>query len=212
MTFLLENVKNCRIISYAYLCSHPNRDEIMTTVFISGSMKIKNLDTNVKKRIDNIVASDFQIILGDADGVDSSIQSYLKEKGAVRVTIYCSGLQPRNNIGQWNVKSIETDYAPGTRAFFTAKDLKLAADADYGFMIWDTKSTGTLSNAIELLTQKKKSVVYVNKIKEFLNILNAQDLERLIGYMSPDALTKADAKIGLKNKLNSLKFEPTKLF
>lgn len=184
----------------------------MTTVFISGSMNIKNLDANVKKRIDNIIASDFQIILGDADGVDSSIQQYLKEKDVSRVMIYCSGLQPRNNIGNWVVKTIETNHAPGTRAFFTAKDLKLAEDADFGLMIWDTKSTGTLSNAIELLIQKKKSVVYVNKNKEFLNILTVVDLEKLVGYMSEAALIKADTKIGLKKKIHSLKYEQTTLF
>ncbi|HMN68778.1 MAG TPA: hypothetical protein PKC28_09605 [Bdellovibrionales bacterium] len=184
----------------------------MSAVFISGSMNIKNLDANVKKRINNIIASNFRIILGDADGVDSSIQKYLQEQGASQVTIYCSGPQPRNNIGGWSVKRVDTNHAPGTRAFFTAKDIQLADDADYGMMIWDTKSTGTLSNVIELLSRKKKSVVYVNKVKEFLNILNVNDLEKLISHMSEAALIKADSKIGLKRKIESLKYEQTSLF
>ena len=46
----------------------------MHKVFISGSMKIKNLDNNVLKRLNNIIDSNYQIIVGDANGVDSSIQ------------------------------------------------------------------------------------------------------------------------------------------
>ena len=48
----------------------------------------------------------------------------------------------------------------GSRAYFTAKDLEMARTSDYGLMIWDCKSTGTLSNVIELLREKKKSVVF----------------------------------------------------
>ncbi len=127
----------------------------MHRVFISGSMRIKNLDDNVLTRINNIVDSDYQVILGDADGVDSSIQQYLVSKQSKSVVVYCSGEQPRNNIGHWLTEKIQTNVAPGTRAFFTAKDLKMAEDCDYGLMVWDTKSTGTLSNTIELLKRKK---------------------------------------------------------
>ena len=184
----------------------------MTSVFISGSMNIKNLDSNVKKRINKIITSNFKIILGDADGVDASIQDFLVEQKASLVTVYCSGPQPRNNLGAWPVMRIDTKHAPGTRAFFTAKDLKLADDADYGMMIWDTKSTGTLSNVVELLSRKKKSVVYINKAKEFLCILKVEDLEKLVSYMSEIAFSKADAKIGLKKKIESLKYEQPSLF
>src|SRR5258708_1911618 len=152
----------------------------MTSIFISGSMNIRNLDSNVKARINKIISSKFKVILGDADGVDASIQEYLVEQKAPFVTVYCSGPQPRNNLGSWSVTHVSTKHAPGTRAFFTAKDLKLADDADYGMMIWDTKSTGTLSNVIELLARKKKSVVYINKAKEFLCILRVEDLEKLV--------------------------------
>lgn len=46
----------------------------MTTVFIAGSINIKNLDPKVKERINNIVASDFEVVVGDAGGADTSIQ------------------------------------------------------------------------------------------------------------------------------------------
>lgn len=184
----------------------------MSKVFVSGSMQIKNLDTNVRMRINKIVTSNFDVIIGDADGVDSSIQQLLSDQKAASVTVYCSGPQPRNNIGGWPVKRVDTQFEPGTRAFFTAKDLCMADDADYGLMIWDAKSTGTLSNVIELLYRKKKSVVYVNKIKEFLNICKVEDLEKLIGYMSEATFLKADTKLGLKKRIDSLKYEQISLF
>ena len=71
----------------------------MTKVFDSGSMKIKHLDDKVTDRLSNIVASKYSVIVGDADGVDSSIQEYLKQHGVSTVTVYCSGTRPRNNIG-----------------------------------------------------------------------------------------------------------------
>lgn len=184
----------------------------MHKVFISGSMQIKNLDKNVINRINNIIDSDCQVIVGDADGVDSSIQEYLKTKQSSSVVVYCSGEQPRNNIGHWLVEKIHTNLSPGTRAFFTAKDIKMAEDCDYGLMIWDTKSTGTLNNAIELLKRKKISLVYINKLKEFLKIKEVSDLEKLISYMSDSARTKADAKLGLKRKIELIKNEQASLF
>lgn len=184
----------------------------MYKVFISGSMGIKNLDKNVKDRIDNIVESGYQVIVGDAGGVDSSIQEYLISKEMKLVLVYCSGDGPRNNLGHWPVSKVETVASSGTRAFFTAKDLKMAEDCDYGLMVWDTKSTGTLSNAIELLKRKKLALVYVNKAKEFLKIKEITDLEKLIAYMSSSALEKAEKKIKMKEIIQSFKHQQDNLF
>jgi len=43
----------------------------------------------------------------------------------------------------------------------------MAKDADVGLMIWDGKSTGTLSNIIELLTRKCNSKVFIHEEKVF---------------------------------------------
>ncbi len=179
----------------------------MHKIFISGSMRIRNLDNNVLHRINNIIDSDYQVIVGDADGVDSSIQKYLKTKNSKSVVVYCSGEQPRNNMGNWITQKINTNATPGTRAFFTAKDIKMAEDCDYGLMVWDTKSTGTLNNAIELFKRKKISLVYINKAKEFLKVKEVSDLEKLISYMSESALKKADQKLKLRDKIESFKHE-----
>jgi hypothetical protein len=183
-----------------------------TTVFIAGSMNIKHLDPKVKERIDNIVMSGFDIVVGDADGADTSVQSHLYNHGSLTTTVYCSGLNPRNNIGDWPVHRVETKHAIGSRAFFTAKDIVMAEAADYGLMIWDTKSTGTLSNVMELLKRKKKSVVFVNKEKAFKTVGDVEQLENLISCMSEHAIAKADEKIRLFEQLGSLKHEQTQMF
>jgi hypothetical protein len=184
----------------------------MTKVFIAGSMNIKHLDPKVKERIDNIVASDFEVTVGDADGADTAIQWHLFNLGKSKTTVFCSGARPRNNIGEWPVHAVETRLAEGSRAFFTAKDLQMAEIADYGLMIWDTKSTGTLSNVIELLARKKKSVVFVNKEKMFKTVGTPQQLEELVACMSEHSKRKADEKIGLYDRIESLKHEQTQMF
>lgn len=184
----------------------------MIKVFISGSMRIKRLDKNVLVRIDNILEKDYGVIVGDADGVDSSVQEYLKKKGAKSVFVYCTGKQPRNNLGDWETNNISTTSSPGTRAYYTAKDLEMAADCDYGLMVWDSKSTGTLSNAIELLARHKKALVYINKAKEFLTVSEVNDLKILLGYMSPTSLSKAEKKLCINKKIEALCNEQVQMF
>lgn len=184
----------------------------MTKIFISGSMKIKHLDSKVIERLKNIVESKYGVIIGDADGVDSSVQAYLKAQGVDSVVVYCSGEKPRNNLGHWATKNIATTSKPGTREYFTAKDKTMAEDCDYGFMVWDARSTGTFSNAIELVDRNKVALVYVNKAKQFLKVKNVQDIEALLAFMSDTALKKADEKIGLLKKVGSMKFTQHDLF
>ena len=59
----------------------------MTTVFIAGSIKIKHLDRKFKERIDKVIASGFDVVVGDADGADTAIQTYLFEQGSSNTTV-----------------------------------------------------------------------------------------------------------------------------
>lgn len=183
-----------------------------TTVFIAGSMHIKHLDSKVRERIDNIVAQNFEVVIGDADGVDTTVQRHLSSSGAAKAKVFCSGPKPRNNVGDWPVESVISSHAKGTRAYFTAKDLRMAEVADFGLMIWDSRSTGTLSNVIELLSRKKKSVVFVNKFKEFRNVCTIDQLEDLLNLMSDHAKKKADEKIKFSDRIRALRNEQLQMF
>jgi predicted XRE-type DNA-binding protein len=176
----------------------------MTTVFIAGSISISRLHAKVQERINKIVSSDFDVVVGDADGADTSIQECLLKYQARKVTVYCAGEVPRNNVAEWPVHKVTSKAKAGTRAYFTAKDLEMARTSDYGLMVWDCKSTGTLSNVIELLKEKKKSVVFVNKKMDFVTVSDRAGLDHLLALMSDHARTKAEEKIGLSSVVATL--------
>lgn len=176
----------------------------MTTVFVSGSIKVKSLDGKVIERLNNIISAGHDVVIGDAGGADKAAQQYFNSRSVRSITVYCSGDTPRNNEGQWPVVNVETPQKSNSRAFFTAKDLKMAEVSDFGLMIWDSKSTGTLNNVIELLKKGKKSVVYISAKKVFLNVGSVNDLQALVSHMTPLALEAADKKISLRSKLTKL--------
>lgn len=183
----------------------------MTTVFIAGSISISRLHEKVADRINKIVSSDFNVVVGDADGADTSIQECLQRYQAQKVTVYCTGDSPRNNVAEWPVHRVVSKAKAGTRAYFTAKDLEMARHSDYGLMVWDCKSTGTLSNVIELLREKKKSVVFVNKNKDFVTVSDQSGLERLVAFMSDHARAKAEEKISLTARIANIAHEQLSL-
>lgn len=177
----------------------------MTTVFIAGSITIKQLDPMAQVSLANIIEMGHRVIVGDADGADTAIQRFLHDGGASDVTVYCVGGRPRNNLGNWPVEHVATYQKAGSRAYFTAKDIEMAKHADFGLMIWDGKSTGTLSNVIELLTRKCYSKVYANREKMFHKVRKVADLEALVATMADAARLQADTKIGLFEKIAGLR-------
>jgi hypothetical protein len=177
----------------------------MTTVFIAGSINVKHLHPKVQARMMNIIVSDYAVLVGDADGVDTAIQQFLHENGARNATVYCTGGKPRNNVGNWPVHCVTSYHPKGCRAYFTAKDIEMAEAADVGLMIWDAKSTGTLSNVVELLSRKRNSLVFLDKEKQFHKVSNIDELEALVGGMADADRLKADSKIGLLDRIAALR-------
>ncbi|EFG0717153.1 hypothetical protein BG821_000984 [Escherichia coli] len=175
-----------------------------TTVFVAGSITIKKLDPLIVERLKKIVDKNFNVIVGDASGVDSSVQLELKQLGYSATTVFTSDAKARNNFGAWPVKLVKSNFRPGTRDFYTAKDIKMAETADCGLMVWDTKSPGTLSNVIELLSRKKNSAVFINKTREFVLIKEPKDIDKLISFMSASSLEKVEDKIKLSERLEKL--------
>lgn len=176
----------------------------METVFIAGSIKIKKLDPAFVERVKNIVRKNMAVVVGDANGADTSIQRELMEQCADYVTVYCVGKKPRNNVGHWSIQQVTSSAEPGTRTYFTQKDLKMAEVADFGLMLWDAASTGTLSNVIELLQQGKKCLVFVNRDKRFIEVKVPDDIQKLVLAMSDGAKRQAEQKIGLYGKISKL--------
>ncbi|MCL6336531.1 hypothetical protein EXT66_21890 [Pectobacterium carotovorum subsp. carotovorum] len=177
----------------------------MTTIFVAGSITIKELDPLIIERLKKIVDKKYRVVVGDANGVDSSFQRALMALNYENTTVFSSSPKPRNNLGAWPVYVVKTDFQRGTREFYTAKDLQMAEKADCGLMVWDCKSPGTLNNVVELLLRNKYSVVFVNKMRDFVKVKKPDDIDTLIKMMRAADLEKAEDKISLSGKLARLK-------
>lgn len=47
-------------------------------IFIAGLRAIKELDKNISVKLENICAKNYEVLVEDADGIDSSIQKLLQ--------------------------------------------------------------------------------------------------------------------------------------
>ena len=142
---------------------------------------MSRLNEFIKSRIDNIIENGYTILVGDANGVDKSIQHYLFERGYTNVIVFCVENNCRNNIGNWESRQIEV---PCNKKkdfyYYSAKDVAMARETDYGFMIWDAKSKGTLVNIVNLLKENKKTLVYLSPKRSFYTLSTYDDVEGLL--------------------------------
>jgi hypothetical protein len=164
----------------------------MKKVFVGGSRRISRLNEQLRKRIDQIIKSDLQILVGDANGADKAIQGYLDERGYQNVLVFCSGGDCRNNVGMWEVKSVRPPHARRNFDYFTAKDAAMAQQADVGFMIWDGQSSGSVVNAARLIAAGKPVVVYIAPEKEFRTVKSQIDFEALLSPCPPEIRERID--------------------
>ncbi|GBU22594.1 hypothetical protein R80B4_02504 [Fibrobacteres bacterium R8-0-B4] len=155
-------------------------------IFIAGPRAISKLDDAVKNRLYRIYERGYTVLVGDANGVDKAVQQYFLDNRYPNVVVYASNGKTRNNLGNWQVESVSVP--PNVRGFefYAAKDSAMADCADYGFMIWNGKSKGTLNNIINLLNENKKVVVFFDPQKSFFNIGNIENLEELLRKCGDD--------------------------
>ena len=171
----------------------------MTKVFFSGSRTLTRLNQAIRDQVDNIVAGGITILIGDANGADKSMQSYLAKKGYDKVTVFCTGAECRNNIGRWETRHVN----PGLEArkdfhYYARKDKKMSEEATYGFVVWDGKSKGTLNNIINLLKQNKKVLVYFSPSTELRRLNTRQDLASLLADGGGETLEQLEQQLRIK--------------
>lgn len=176
----------------------------MTTVFLSGSRKINRLNDVIRGRIQNIVDQGFRVVVGDANGADKAMQTYLAEKLYPNVAVYCAGDTCRNNVGEWKTEKVRVDAKLKGRAFYTQKDKVMASEADFGFVLWDGKSEGSINNVFELLGKGKKAVVYFSPRKEFFNVKSAEDIRELMRLCDPVASREFQGSRNLRRQMEAL--------
>lgn len=164
-------------------------------IFISGSISETELPSEVLSSIDDSVRRNYQIIVGDAGGVDKTVQKILSDKKYPNVMVYHIGEKPRNLMNKdWTNRKVPVEAENNvynrngrfTREAQMVKDKAMSQDADFGLVIWkDTSinrfgkksvSKGSLNNIVRLLNHNKYvGLYYIPKPEK--GIMKFRDLE-----------------------------------
>jgi len=173
----------------------------MNTVFIGGSRDVSRFDKVIRDRLQGIHDAGMSVLLGDANGADKAAQRWFAENGYSQVTVFHSGDSPRNNLGNWPTRRIVPKLKKKDFFYHAAKDLAMAESAEYGFMLWDGLSKGTLNNILNLLERGKKVVVYFSPDRDCRTLRQVPDLLPLLAECPLEAMEEFEAKIDLSSRL-----------
>lgn len=176
----------------------------MSSVFIGGSRKVSRLNDHIRDRLENIIAKGFHILVGDANGSDKAIQRFFHSQNYKNVTVYCSGDDCRNNLGGWEEVHVKVERKKKDRVFYGMKDVRMSEDCDYGLMLWDGESSGTMSNIVNVLNRKKTCLLYISPRKEFVFLKDFEGLKPILERLAPEVLNELDRKVELRERLDGL--------
>lgn len=152
----------------------------MDSVFIAGSRAVSRLNKDITERLEKIMRQRLPVLVGDANGADKAVQRYLSIHEYPHVLVYCMEVC-RNNLGGWPTREhCAAPKARHDRNYYGIKDAAMARDASYGFMLWDGRSKGTLTNIFNLLNADKKVLLYVNSKKSFFTLSTFTDLSNAL--------------------------------
>jgi hypothetical protein len=167
----------------------------MKKVFIGGSRRISRLSSDIRRRIDQMIQQHLCILVGDANGADKAVQTYLGGQQYANVVVFCSAGDCRNNVAGWPVTSVKPPHSIKDFEFFTAKDLAMAREADVGLMLWDGKSSGTIVNVARMVAAGKPVLVYLQPKRDFVTVRSPSDLEVLLSGCSSSVRKRIDGRI-----------------
>lgn len=177
----------------------------MTTVFIGGSRHLRYLDEQVLGELKRTKDENHEVLVGDAAGADNLIQQYFaREERYDNVVVYHMGDRARHNLGDWNTKPVPASGARKNFKYFARKDEKMSMRADYGLMLWDGKSKGTLNNVLNLLEGGKRATVYFSPDQLLTTVSTVGQLEALLKKCNREMMDYFDKKIELKKRIRML--------
>lgn len=134
----------------------------------------------MRDRLDKIIEKHLAVLIGDANGADKAVQSYLSKKGYENVEVFCMEGVCRNNIGDWTARFIPAPKNARGREFYSIKDAEMTNESSIGLMLWDGSSKGTLTNISRLVGQGKMAVVYIAPAKHFETVRDQDDLSEFV--------------------------------
>lgn len=86
----------------------------------------------------------------------------------------------RNNVATWPTREVPAPSGARGFAYYAAKDQVMVDEAEYGLILWDGESKGTLNSVINMVRQHKPVVVYFAPRKTFQNLRSADDVAGLL--------------------------------
>ena len=143
-------------------------------VFISGDTGNKSLTKNEMDCIKQIIENGHTILIGDSFGLERKIQKLLIQLDCHSVTVYFSGKNVRNNLGNWQTKQIVNTENLTGKTRYRLKDKTMIDDCDSAMLFWDDKSDG-LETIIKQLNELKKYYLILSRTGldfGFLNKIN----------------------------------------
>ena len=167
-----------------------------TKVFIAGSRRLSKLSRDVTHRLDNIIEKSLTVLVGDANGVDKAVQTYFSKKHYPRVQVFCMEGGCRNNVGNWPARVVSaTNPSRRDFAYYSTKDRVMSDEADYGLMLWDGESRGTLASIVDLVGRGKPVAVYFSPGKTFHTLRDSNDLDALLHRVDPATLSQLGSQL-----------------
>lgn len=176
----------------------------MSSIFIGGSRKIAKLNDLIRVRLEDVMKKDLEVLIGDANGSDKAIQKFFQSKSYKNVTVYCSGEECRNNVGDWEEVHVEVERKKKDRFFYGVKDIRMAEDSQYGLMLWDGESSGTMSNLVNILNRGRTCLLYISPRNKFVSLTDIESLRPILESLNPTVLNEINRKIELSDRLDGL--------
>jgi hypothetical protein len=103
----------------------------------------------------------------------------------------------RNNVGNWPTREVAAPRGAKGFDYYSLKDRAMAETADYGLMLWDGKSKGTVNNVVNLSRDHKPVVVYVVPTRQFRTIKTLEDLKSLLAQGDSESVEKIVSELHL---------------
>lgn len=172
-------------------------------VFLGGSRRITRLNKDIRRYLDDVIKEDPTILIGDANGSDKALQQYLAEKEYRKVLVFCAGTSCRNNVDNWEVRFVQSNRRSKDFAFYTAKDRQMWTEADYGLVLWDGKSKGTLNSILSMTESGKRVMVYFSPKKIVINLFSTHDLSHLLKNCDRASLDYFEKTLRISERLHS---------
>lgn len=144
----------------------------------------------MKARLDTMIEKGFHILVGDANGADEAVQRYFADKSYPHVLVHCMMDHCRNNLGNWPTRQVAAPRGAKGFDYYSLKDHAMAEAAEYGLMLWDGKSKGTINNVLNLSRGNKLVVVYVASLKSFQTVRSSEDFKDLLTKGDPSSVGK----------------------